>query len=450
MLTALVALVVGIGGTIAVLRAAGCGPTRARATGGGPATAAADGGMPGMPGMPGMSASAPAVSTSAPASQRVQISPERQQLIGVRTAVVAPHDVGASLRTVGVLAYDQTRVTEIHTRITGWVDRLYVNYTGKAVRKGQPLFSVYSPELVSTQVDYLLGLRQRREGGGAALADATRQRLKLWEISDAQIARLERTQQPERTLTLYSPFDGVVLERTTFAGQYITPDMKAFRIGDLSTIWVIAEVFEYELPRIKIGQRAEVVFPNGESGPVAGTVAFIYPDIDPQTRRVKLRLELKNPGRAFKPDSYVTVVLRSDLGARLVVPKEAIIDTGPRQYALIALPGGYFEPRTVKIGPAGDEYYAVLDGLQAGDRVVTSAQFLIDSETNLQAAMQSMSMSMPGMEMGKDKGKGQGGDMKGMPMPPAPSGTKRPPMAPSAPPPPGGEMKGMPMPAHQH
>lgn len=360
----------------------------------------------------------------------VYLTAQRQQLIGVRTAPVEHRALETTIRTVGVLAYDETRVAEIHTKISGWVDRTWVDFVGKSVRKGQPLFSVYSPELVSTQKEYLLAIKAGRQLGDSSFAEtregatglvtAARERLHLWDISDAQIAELEKTQQPRRTLVLYSPFDGIVLERNAFPGQYITPEASTFKVADLSTIWVLGQLFEYELPLVKLGQEAEIQFPYGQSNKtLRGRITFIYPEIDPMTRRVKVRVEFRNPGFQLKPESYVTVLIRSGAGEQLAVPKEAVIDNGDRRYIILALGNGYFEPREIQVGQPVDEFYPVLGGLSHGDVVVTSAQFLIDSETNLQSAMKAMAASMPGMDMG------QGGGHETMQMPEKPKSDQK-------------------------
>jgi RND family efflux transporter MFP subunit len=339
--------------------------------------------------------------TDAGSSNGVFISPARQQLIGVRTAEVTHQALDTTIRTVGVIEYDETRVAEIHTKIAGWADRVSVDFVGKQVRKGQPLFTIYSPDLVATQREYLLALKADRQlsgstiqetrDGARSLLEATRERLRLWDVTDAQVEELARTGQPRRTLTVYSPFTGIVLERNAFPGMYITPEMATFKIADLSTLWVIGQVFEYELGMMKLGQPAEIEFPYGQTTrKLSGRITFIYPEIDPQTRRAKVRIEFRNPGLEFKPQSFVTVLIKSSGGHQLAIPQEAVIDTGAEQYALLALPDGYFEPRPVKVGPPVTQFYPVREGLQHGDRVVTSAQFLIDSETNLQAAMQSM------------------------------------------------------------
>ena len=347
----------------------------------------------------------------------VYISPARQQMIGVRTAAVEHRALQTTIRTVGVLAYDETRVTQIHTKIAGWIERTFVDYVGRQVRRGEPLFTVYSPDLVATQKEYLLALRAKRQlgdnplletrTGADSLLAATRERLKLWDVTDEQIDELERSGEPRKTLTLYSPFTGVVLERNAFAGQYITPEMATYKIADLSTIWAVGQIFEYEAPAVKIGQDVTIQFPYGQSNrTIAGRITYIYPDINPETRRARVRIEFRNPGLEFKPETYVTVTIQTPPHHELAIPKEAVIDTGVKVYAILAHPNGYFEPREIKVGPPSDEFYPMLSGLQVGDLVVTSAQFLVDSETNLQSAMQAMSMSMPGMDM-------SGGDTKG-------------------------------------
>lgn len=362
----------------------------------------------------------PVAEGGAPGPQRVLISPARQQTIGVRTAIVGHRSMDSTIRTVGAMAYDETRITEVHPKVAGWVERTFVDFVGKTVRRGQPLLTIYSPELVSTQHEYLLALRARGQlsksafaetrSGAESLLEATRDRLRLWDVSDAQVEALERTGQVQRTVTLYSPFNGVVLERNTYAGQYITPDTATAKIADLSRIWVVAQIFEYETRSVKLGQEAQIEFPYGQSTrKLAGKITFIYPDIDPQTRRARVRIEFANPGLELKPETYVTVTIQVAGGHALAVPREAVIDTGIAQYVIVALADGYFEPRPVEVGTPVDAFYPVIKGLADGDRIVTSAQFLIDSETNLQAAMQAMSLSMPGMDMGS------GGDMKDMP-----------------------------------
>ncbi len=411
LIVAVVSLAAGAGGTLLALRWFERAPVTAPPAAGGmtdPSATAAHATQPeAHAGMPGIETSAGGEGASIAGGEGgVYISPARQQLIGVRTAEVTHRALDTTIRTVGTLAYDETRVAQLHTKVAGWVDRLFVDYVGRRVRRGDPLFTVYSPELVSTQNEYLLALEaQKRLGqsqfvetrtGAASLVAATRERLKLWDITDDQIAELERTGQPRRTLTFYSPFDGIVLERNAYPGQYITPETMTFKVADLSTIWVFGYLFEYELPMVKVGQEVEAQFPYGQATrTLKGKITYVYPDVDPMTRRAKVRAEFRNPGLEFKPEAYVTLAIRTSGGHALAVPKEAVIDTGVKRYVILARPNGYFEPREVQVGEPVDDYYPVRAGLQPGDRVVTSAQFLIDSETNLQAAMQSMA-GMPG------------------------------------------------------
>lgn len=390
---------VGIAGTLLALR------SRLEGRGSGAAAGANMSPLSGHDGMVGMEASSP---PGAPASS-VYISPARQQLIGVRTAAVEPRVLDTTIHTVGTLTFDETRVTQVHTKVAGWVDKVWVDYVGKAVRRDEWLFSVYSPELVSTQNEYLLALKARDQLGKSPIAasrasaesllSAARARLELWDVPEHQLRELEETGRVQKTLMLHAPFNGVVLERNVFPGQYITPEVTAFKVADLSRIWALGAVFEYELPLIKLGQQAEIEFPYGQSKrALKGKITFIYPEIDTQTRRVKIRAEFANPGLQFKPETYVTILITTGGGRRLAIPKEAVIDTGSKRYALLAHPNGYFEPREVQVGEPGDDFYPLLGGLKEGDRIVTSAQFLVDSETNLQAAMQSM-IGMPGMDV---------------------------------------------------
>jgi len=405
---ALVALATGAGATFFVMRSRvapappSVVPAAAAASHDGhSAPAATD-----MPGMPGMDAEA-----TDPQPAAVFITPARQQLIGLRTATVATQNLGEPVRTVGALAYDESRVTQIHTKIAGWIDQLFVDSVGKPIQKGQALFTIYSPDLVSTQNEYLLARRAQRQldasrfeetrQGAASMLAAARARLALWDISEAQIAELERTGEPRKTLTLYAPSSGVVLERNAFSGQYITPEMAAFKVVDLSSLWAIGQVAEAEAARVRVGQSISIELSNTPgTRPLTGRIAFIYPDVDPTTRRVRIRAEVPNPRLMLRPETFVTLTIATAAAASLAVPAEAVIDTGVKRYVILALDRGFFEPREIHAGTPVNGYYPVLHGLSAGDRVVTSAQFLIDSETNLNAALQAMA-NMPGMKTAK-------------------------------------------------
>jgi Cu(I)/Ag(I) efflux system membrane fusion protein len=336
----------------------------------------------------------------------VQISPERQQLIGVKFGTVEMRPLEKVIRTVGSVAYDEKRLMTVSPKIGGWIEDLFVDFTGRYVRQGEPLLTIYSPELVSTQEEYLLALRAKKDlvkspfpevaGSGTSLAESAKGRLKLWDITDDQIRILEETGQPKKTLTLYSPFSGFVLEKIAYKGMNVMPGMALFKLADLSVVWLYADIYEYELPFVRLGQQASVQLSYLPGETFIGRVIYIYPSLNPETRTAKVRLEFPNPHGKLKPEMYANVEIKVHLGQKLAVPDGAIIDTGLRQMAIIDKGSGYFEPREVQVGSKSDGYYEVIKGLKAGEKVVTSANFLIDSESNLKEAMGGMA-GMPGM-----------------------------------------------------
>ncbi len=256
----------------------------------------------------------------------VTISAQKQQLIGVRLGTAEFRPVHKTIRAVAKLTYDETRIAHVHTKFEGWIDRVFVDYVGKLVRKGQPLFSIYSPELVSTQREYLVALKSRKylgdapypevSAGALSLVEATRERLRLWDVTDEQIKKLEETGQPTRTLTFYSPLDGFVVERKAFENVRVTPDMDLYIIVDLSTIWANAEVYEYEAPIVSVGQEGIMTLAGMPGTSFRGHVAYIYPQVDPQTRTLRVRLDFDNPDFRLRPDQYATVNIEVDLGRR--------------------------------------------------------------------------------------------------------------------------------------
>jgi len=334
------------------------------------------------------------------ASGTVQISPERQQLIGVKIGIVELKPLEKVIRTVGKIDYDEKRLMTISPKIGGWIEDLYVDFTGRFVQQGEPLFTLYSPELVSTQEEYLLALRAKKDlvkspfpevaGSGSSLAESARRRLKLWDITEEQIKALEESGQPRKTLTLYSPFSGTVLEKVAYKGMNVMPGMVLYKLADLSAVWLIADIYEYELPFIHLGQQAIVQLSYLPGELFTGKAIYIYPSLDSNTRTAKVRFEFPNPHGKLKPEMYANVEIKVHLGRKLAVPEGAIIDTGLRQIAIIDKGSGYFEPREVKVGAKVDDYYEVIKGLKAGERVVTSANFLIDSESKLKEAVGGM------------------------------------------------------------
>jgi Cu(I)/Ag(I) efflux system membrane fusion protein len=330
----------------------------------------------------------------------VQISPERQQLIGVKFGTVEMKPLEKIIRTVGRVDYDEKRIVTVSPKVGGWIEDLYVDFTGRYVREGEPLLTIYSPELVSTQEEYLLALRAKKSltkspfpevaGSGESLAESAKRRLKLWDISDDQIKVLEESGQAKKTLTLYSPFSGFVLEKSAYKGMNMMPGMALYKLVDLSIVWLYAEIYEYELPFIRLGQEASIQLSYIPGEMFRGKAIYIYPALNPETRTAKVRFEIPNSHEMLKPEMYANVEIKVRLGQKLVVPEGAIIDTGLRQMAIVDKGFGYFEPREVKVGAKVESYYEVIKGLKAGERVVTSANFLIDSESKFKEAVGGM------------------------------------------------------------
>jgi Cu(I)/Ag(I) efflux system membrane fusion protein len=339
-----------------------------------------------------------AVSEFAPGT--VWISPVKQQLIGVRTGSVERRRLEYTIRTTGVIEHDETRLARIAPRFSGWVRELYVAYTGQSVEKGQPLLKVYSPELLATVEEYLLALRaferlpadapgEVRESA-RRLVESARRRLQLWEIGEEEIAEVQRRGAPGEELLIRALVSGHVVRKTAVAGKAFMAGETLYEIGELSHLWVEVFVYEYDLPWLKPGQRARVSVPYWQGRQYESEIGFISPHIDPQTRRGRARLGLENPDHALRPGMWAEVELFVELGERLVVPAAAILDSGARSVVFVAHADGHFEPRTVHTGVRTAEYVEVLHGVREGERVVTSANFLIDSESRLKAAMETM------------------------------------------------------------
>ena len=330
----------------------------------------------------------------------VKISPQKQQLIGVQYGEVREQPISKTIRAVGRLAHDETRIARINPKVSGWIDQVYVNFTGDLVKRGQPIISVYSPDLVSAQQELLIAKKAKdmlgdgpfKDAGKSSIAlyESARERLKLWDISEAQINRIEKTGVVSKALTLYSPIDGFVITRSAYKGMRITPETELYNIADVSTIWVLADVYEYEIPLIQLGQSATMTLSYFPGKTYTGKVTFIYHELEPTTRTLKVRLEFTNPDFKLKPDMYANVELKIDYGNKLAVPREAVLDSGEQQVVFVAREGGYFEPRRLTLGPLVGNQYVVLAGLQPGERVVISANFLVDSESQLKSALGGM------------------------------------------------------------
>ena len=327
----------------------------------------------------------------------VALSPERRQLLGVRSEPVSRRHLERTIRTVGRVAMDERRVHHVHTKYEAYVEQLYVNFIGQAVKKGEPLAALYSPELVATQQEYLLALRAQGQlagsgvesaaEGGRDLLEAARQRLLFWDMTPRDIAAFEKTGKISRTVNLYADLPGFVIGKTAVHGMRVTPADTLFDIADLSNVWILADVYEADLPNVSLGMSAETTLPYQAGRSWKGSITYINPLVDPGTRTIKVRIEVPNQDAALKPDMFADVLLRRDLGTTLFVPDSAVLRALDRRIVFLDRGDGRLEPREVALGDRVEGGYAVLSGLSDGDRVVTSANFLIDSESSLKAAL---------------------------------------------------------------
>ena len=332
----------------------------------------------------------------------IAVDPVVQQSMGVRTAEVVVRDLSRSLRAVGLVAFDETRQYAVNSKIEGWIERLHVNQTGQPVRKGQPLLEIYSPDLVAAQQEYLLALQHSKHQaaspfpeiaeGGKRLLEAARSRLRYWDISDAQIDQLEQTRQVRRTLTLYSPYGGIVTMKRALQGMRVMAGEELLQIADLSRVWVTAEIYEQDVPWVKVGQHARVELAYAPGKALEGTVDYIYPYLAGETRTVRARIVFANPGLELKPDMYANVQIATEsIRGVLAIPADAVLRSGAGAVVFVARGDGRFDPRPVETGAGGDDgYVQIRSGLMAGEKVVTSAQFMLDSESKLREAIQKM------------------------------------------------------------
>ena len=373
------------------------------------------------------------------------VTPARQQLIGVTTAPVSMRPLQTMIRAVGKVDYDEQSLTHINLRISGWVENLFVDTTGQLVRKGQPLFTLYSQELVSAQDEYLLAMKANTQIQNSPLLEtrhqtvqmvqSARDRLRHWTLTNAQIDDLARRGKPQTYVTIYSPVAGYVIDKQVFKGTLVKPEMTLYAIADLSTVWVEAEVFEYEMPFVQVGQQGNLTLAAYPGETFQGEITFIYPYLNQEARTNTVRLVFKNPKLRLKPDMYGTVQIRVNRGSKLVVPEEAVLDSGTRQIVYVVRGEGMFEPRQVTLGPKVGGYYEVVEGLALDERIATSGTFLLDSESKLMASsnmmgalgmggikMEQAQMGKMDMDMGVDK------SMTGSGMAPAnktPAGTSK-------------------------
>lgn len=381
-----------------------------------------------MQGMTSMQGGSPA------AAGAVAVPAVARQLIGVRSAPAAHRSLEQEIRTVGTVDYDERRLSQVTLKVSGWVKDVFVNSVGRPVRKGEPLFTLYSPDLLATQDEYLLAVKTQAQLAASPLAEAkanavalvasARDRLRLWDLTDAQITTLERRGTAEPVLTVYAPSSGIVLKREALPGKYVEPGITLYELADLSTVWIYADIYESEVAAVKLKQPVSVTFASYPADIFRGNVAYVYPSLNTEARTVRVRLELPNPGLKLKPGMYGNVILQTDAVNTLVVPKEAVLETGLRQLVFLDRGLGRYEPAPVKLGRRSQDDVEVLEGLKEGDRIVTSANFLLDAESKLASASSMQAMmgrigmadwqmrgahegkmeDMPGMEMGSKNG----------------------------------------------
>lgn len=341
---------------------------------------------------------------SAGPTSQVQIDPATVHNMGIRTARAIRSDFSRSIRTVGKVDYDEASLHRVNPKVSGWIEKLYVNFTGESVRMGDPLLEIYSSELVSTQEEFLLAIRsyERFEEGASeslrndarAVMEATRDRLRYWDIPDTVIERLERTREVTRTITIESPASGIVVSKNVVDGAHVMAGTDLYEIADLSTVWVHASIYDYEVPWVKVGQKAVMEMAYLPERTFEGSVSYIYPYLRDKARDVHVRLVFANNSLDLKPGMYVNVELETRVIAdALLIPTEAVIRTGQREVVFVDRGAGAFEPREIRIaGEGGPEnrFVRVLSGLNEGEQVVTSAQFMLDSESRLQETIQKM------------------------------------------------------------
>ena len=327
----------------------------------------------------------------------LKISAEKQQLIGVEYGQAEWTSSGSSFRASGRVTQDETRVIRLHPKVEGWIEQVFVDFMGARVEKGDRLLTIYSPEMLAAQQDYLLAIQARNilkssplaeaAQNGDSLIRASRTRLELWDLSHAQIDELEKSGKPQRAITLYAPAAGYVIARNAFPGQKAGPDTELYAIGDLSRVWVIADVFESDAANVRAGQNAAIALPYENGRAFQARVSYIQPQVDPATRTLKVRIEAPNPGMQLKPDMFVDVQFQTAAQRKLTVPAEAVLDAGERKTVFIDRGNGNLEPRQVEVGDRLGERIEILKGLKPGERIVTSGNFLIDSESQLKDAL---------------------------------------------------------------
>jgi RND family efflux transporter MFP subunit len=350
-----------------------------------------------MPDIPATNPTTPSAPQATPRGD-VTIDPRRQQLIGVKTVRVIRETVDQTVRAAGAVRYDETRQADVNVKIEGWIRDLYVDYTGQPIQRGQPLFTLYSPDLINTQNEYLLAMKTRDQMQQSTIADAreradalvtsARQRLLAWDLPAEDLRKLDETRKAVDAVLFRAPVNGFVIEKQAVKGLHVMPGQSLYKVSDLSVVWVEAEVYESELAAVRVGDAATVTVDAYRGEGFAGRVIYIYPYLDDKTRTNKVRVQLANRGGRLKPGMYANVELKSRGRSGLVVPTNAVLDSGSEQVVFVAQGDGLFQPRKVKIGRRLGDSTEILEGLTEGDQVATGASFFLDSESQLRASLQ--------------------------------------------------------------
>jgi Cu(I)/Ag(I) efflux system membrane fusion protein/cobalt-zinc-cadmium efflux system membrane fusion protein len=345
----------------------------------------------------------------------IRIDPVTSQNMGLRMARAEKQLLTKEIATVAHIDYDEERLQGVNSKVAGWVEKLYIDFEGKSVKKGDPILEIYSPELVTAQQEYLSALKnydqlkdaslESARRGAKNLLDASRERLLLWDISERQISELGESRQARKTLTLFSPADGIVTSLSIVEGDRISPGAKLFQVADLSSVWAIAHIYEYELPFVSLGQEVELSLSYLPGKTIIGRIAFIYPYLDRDTRDIQIRIDIPNYGRLLKPNMYANAMIHSSLDEkRLAIPNQSVIRSGMRNVVFVSLGEGKFMPREVKLGIlAQNDMIEILSGLNEGDLVVTSSQFMLDSESRLREATNKIRAQMASAKIISDE-----------------------------------------------
>lgn len=359
--------------------------------------------------VPSVKAQSSNSTSESPADPRLaplQLSPERLQTIGIKFGVVGKRSVSDEIRTTGNVAVDETQLSYVQTRFSGYIEKVFADATYQYVRKGEPLFTIYSPQLAAAEQEYLIAKKDANKlaqstvpgvaSGIQSLVSASVDRLGQWNLPPREIARLDSTGQIQQSLEIDSPVSGFITERNALPNLTVQPDTRLYTIANLSTVWVFAQVFQNQLGQIHTGEPASLTVDSYPGKTFHGTVDFVYPDVDMTTRTARVRLVFPNPKLTLTPGMFVNVDLNVPLGSQLTIPASGVLQTGTRAVVFVDRGGGYLQPQEVELGQQAGDEYVVLRGLKAGERIVTSANFLIDSESQLQAALGSFSPPPPG------------------------------------------------------